>query len=105
MILSLVPNPEFMWFGTALIIQSHSSLNTYLTSVGFYLAMFSRKGASSKRAVSFLQSNQLQILIPLSGWSKKFSATLSTIMTFETSQPSLLRSFKKINPHGVACYQ
>jgi len=74
-------------------------------SFGLLSAILSKNGANSSKAVSFLQSNQLQIKIPLSGCSMKFSATLSTIITFEMSLPSQSRSLIKTNPFGEECYQ
>ena len=62
-----------------------------------------RSGANSYKAVSDISSNQLLIKMPLSGYSLKFSATLSTIIVFSSLRPIRLRSFMKTIPVGDAC--
>lgn len=79
-------------------IWSLNFLRASRTSGTCFLTICLSRGASSDRAVSFISSNQLLINIPLSGYSWKFSATLSTIMVFDRSRPILLKSLTKTGP-------
>ena len=74
-----------------------------LTSGTYFLTICLSRGASSLRAVSFISSNHDLIKMPLSGYSWKFSATLSTMIVLARSRPILERSFTNTGPLGLAC--
>ena len=75
------------------------------TSGTYFLTICFKRGANSDSAVSFISSNQLLMKIPLSGYSWKFSATLSTMIVLDRSRPILLRSLTNTGPCGRACWR
>ena len=67
----------------------------------FYSTICLKSGAKSAKAVSSGSSNQDLIEIPFSGWSRKFSVMLSTIMVLSSYRPSCDRSLMNTSMHWM----
>ena len=78
---------------TCSIIWMRNTLRACLTSATYLFTICFKSGASSSKALSLGSSSQVRMKTPLSGWSWKFSATLSTIKVLLRSLPILARSY------------